>query len=181
MPRLCQQIGAHDHFFISNHEWHRKIIDIRQNERQILCLATGGEISCALASGPCIDRRLAPSLNEINRIAIFGNVSSVHQTLCDPGATHLVLFAKLTTAASPDDYHMTKAPPLEVIWERRVIAEVRDCRGGGAPTSDDGVAMPKKPFGRPLVATSLIPPSIPDWRATDTIATVPGRRQSGPA
>jgi hypothetical protein len=57
----------------------------------------------------------------------------------------------------------------------------RDCRGGGAPTSDDGVAVPKKPFGRPLVATSLILPSIPDWRATDTIATVPGRRQSGPA
>ena len=106
-----------------HHERSGEVTDIRENERQILSLTTGCEVSRALAADPRIYRRLAPPLYEFGSVAVLRQVSPLDEDLRNPGAAHLVFLAKFAPAARTNYRDMTKILPLKMARDRRVIAQ----------------------------------------------------------
>ncbi len=99
-----------------------------EDEIQIVCLACGHQVLCALSVSDILGTHTIPASNVASRQLVLGRVIEFEQLLGEPGTAHLVFTSKLTACPSPEDGD-AGVMPGQIFRNRREVPKAGDVDG----------------------------------------------------
>src|SRR5260370_25410130 len=92
-----------DGHFVATHDDRRwNVVNVAEDKVKIYDLTASPQIFRAVSPGTCRRRCTAPRFDDTCGLEVRRAEAGMHQAVCDPGASHLVLFTEFAPAACSD-------------------------------------------------------------------------------
>src|SRR5438093_7912765 len=103
-----------------------------KNESQVSKLSAPAQVVYASAREKCVRRHTLPAYDELPCGCVLWNKATFHQTIRNPGATHLVFFAKFAPRPRSDENDRTVVC-RQIVNRREVITKAGNVSRIGMP------------------------------------------------